>query len=109
MESIIVYKNAATNETEFGIYTNISYQAAAAEVGKDNILFYIPLVVSGRNYQERRADLQEKAIQFCSQVYGYSWQGTCFSYGELSTIQTFFEKNGRRYGLIKEFEENGIC
>ena len=104
MESIIVYKNAATNETEFGIYTNISYQAAAAEVGTDNILFYIPLVVSGRNYQERRADLQEKAIQ-----YSYSWQETCFSYGELSTIQTFFEKNGRRYGLIKEFEENGIC
>lgn len=30
------------------------------------------------------------------------------SYGELAYYSNHFEKLGRRYGLIKEFKENGI-
>ena len=41
------------------------------------------------------------------------WQnGFCnhnYSYGELAEFVYYFEKLGRRYGLLKEFRENGIC
>ncbi len=41
------------------------------------------------------------------------WQnGFCnhnYSYGELAEFGEHFEKLGRRYGLLKEFRENGIC
>lgn len=31
-----------------------------------------------------------------------------YSYGELAYFQDYFERLGRRYGLIKEFKENAI-
>lgn len=31
------------------------------------------------------------------------------SYEELAKAQSYFEKLGRRYGLLAEFRENGIC
>ena len=33
----------------------------------------------------------------------------CLSYGELFEACYHFEKLGKRYGLLKEFRENGIC
>lgn len=32
-----------------------------------------------------------------------------YSYGELAEFGYYFEKLGKRYGLLKEFRENGIC
>ena len=32
-----------------------------------------------------------------------------YTYGELAEFGYYFEKHGRRYGLLKEFRENGIC
>lgn len=32
-----------------------------------------------------------------------------YSYSELVEIQSFFRYFGRKYGLLKEFSENGIC
>lgn len=32
-----------------------------------------------------------------------------YSYGELAEFGEHFEKLGRKYGLLKEFRENGIC
>lgn len=68
------------------------------------ILSYIPLHVSGRTYRERQKDARKKAVEF-------SWiVGTVpLSYGELDTMQEFFEIAGRRYGLLQEFRENAIC
>lgn len=31
------------------------------------------------------------------------------SYGELLEYSLYFEKLGKRYGLLAEFRENGIC
>ena len=31
-----------------------------------------------------------------------------YSYGELSRFSAYFEAKARRYGLVKEFRENGI-
>lgn len=32
-----------------------------------------------------------------------------YSYEEMQEAAEHFEKLGRRYGLLKEFRENGIC
>lgn len=63
----------------------------------------IPLIVSGKSYQERKKDLEQKAI-----LYSY-YTAPGLSYNELSILNEFFEVNGRRYGLLTEFKENAIC
>ena len=103
MKTIIIYQD--NKEIDGGIYQDISYKTAAAEIGENNILFYIPLTVSGKTYQERKNDLRDKAIE-----YQQTWYDFCgFSYGEIGDIQAFFENNGRKYGLLNEFRENAIC
>lgn len=41
-----------------------------------------------------------------------AWQAataeTALSWEEIAESQAYFEKIGKRYGLIKEFKENGI-
>ena len=41
------------------------------------------------------------------------WQNTLFgdsrNYEDMQEATEYFEKLGRRYGLLKEFRENGIC
>ena len=59
-----------------------------------------------KTYQERKAAAREEAIQ---------WQIDTFddfmtmTWAELSEATYHFEKLGRRYGLLREFRENGIC
>ena len=53
-------------------------------------------------YESRKNEIRDEAI---------FWQATLTgteSYGELAEKQTYFETMGRRYGLLKEFRENGI-
>ena len=56
---------------------------------------------------KKYADLKEvarsKAIDF-----QYSSSDKCYSYAELAYYSDYFLKLGKRYGLIKEFKENGI-
>lgn len=55
------------------------------------------------NYQINKQKAQNQAAE---------WQhkaaNTCQSYGELLEASNKFYKLGKRYGLIKEFRENGI-
>lgn len=102
MRTVIIYEwtDAESNEIlyEGGIYEN------AAPANTEEIRLFLPLQVSGFTYKERKADLEEKAKEWQSSFYDFiGW-----SYGELAIIQSFFEVNGKRYGLIKEFRENGI-
>lgn len=32
-----------------------------------------------------------------------------YSYGELADFCDYFRRLGKRYGLLREFHENGIC
>ena len=64
----------------------------------------LKLKVSGKNYKERKAFLEDLAKD-----YQYDFSSLSWSYGELVEICGFFEKNGKRYGLLKEFKENAIC
>ena len=56
------------------------------------------------NYQKRKESARQEAIewQLDFENHNYSW-------GELFEWAEHFEKLGRRYGLLEEFRENGIC
>lgn len=54
-------------------------------------------------YQRLKDNARNKAIEwqldFCNHNY---------SYGELIEFSGYFERLAKRYGLVKEFKENGI-
>lgn len=59
--------------------------------------------VRGRTYRDRQADLANTAVRFQHEcVAGLSMY-------ELSIIYDWFNRMGKRYGLLREFAENGIC
>lgn len=62
------------------------------------------LIVYGKTYQDKKDYLRDTAIKWQYNFASLSW-----SYGELAIIQDWFYKNGKRYGLLKEFRENAIC
>lgn len=55
-------------------------------------------------YQEKKKKAREKAIEWQERFGEQS-----ISYEELAIAQFVFEQLGRRYGLLTEFRENGIC
>lgn len=54
-------------------------------------------------YKELKEKARQEAIE---------WQQKCgdidYSYGELAEFQQYFENKAKKYGLIREFRENGI-
>ena len=54
-------------------------------------------------YQQGKARARQKAIDF--QIDSSQKN---LSYSELANIFEKFDKLGRRYGLLKEFRENGV-
>lgn len=112
MKAILVHYIAGTVEN--GIYLDVTERgndlAIRAKIYSgewiikaNEIIDYIPLTVCGKSYEERKADLQNKAIEWHHTGSVANW-----SYGELASIQEFFERNGKRYGLLREFRENAI-
>lgn len=55
------------------------------------------------NYQKKKQEAIDRAIEF-----QYKLSDTSLSYLELVHYQDFFIRLARRYGLTKEFRENGI-
>lgn len=64
----------------------------------------LDLSVKGKTYEEKKQSLYDLAIE-----YQYNFAPLSWSYGELYELNNFFEKNAKRYGLLKEFKENAIC
>ena len=54
-------------------------------------------------YREKKAKLREQAISWQLEFSKHD-----YSMSELADWCAYFEKEGRKYGLIKEFKENGI-
>lgn len=54
-------------------------------------------------YIKKKIEIMDEAI---------NWQaGACYqdySYSELAKTQEYFYKKAKKYGLVKEFKENGI-
>ena len=55
-------------------------------------------------YAEMKNRIRNEAIDFQLDVDNH-----CYSYGELAAFGSYFEEMGKRYGLLREFRENGIC
>ena len=60
--------------------------------------------IKGKTYQEKKNSLEELAKDWQFNFSSLGW-----SYGELATVTNYFEKNGKRYGLLNVFKENAIC
>ena len=55
-------------------------------------------------YASNKAVARQEAIDWQNGVANRN-----YSYEEMQEAAEHFEKLGRRYGLLKEFRENGIC
>ena len=71
--------------------------------GTIKVLDFIRLSLNGSSYQQRRDNLRCLAIEV--QIFDCD-SDINFSMMELSTIENYFRKYGKQYGLLKEFQEN---
>lgn len=55
-------------------------------------------------YKRAKESARDKAIEWQR-----DFENQSYSWGELIFYSSYFEKLGRRYGLLTEFRENGIC
>ncbi|MDD5980146.1 MAG: hypothetical protein PUC23_03440 [bacterium] len=55
------------------------------------------------SYQKAKSNIRNKAMEWQLDIDNHS-----YSYGELAYFSSYFERMAKRYGLIKEFKENGI-
>ena len=77
-------------------YYNATFSPATKEVA------FITFNVSGKNYQERKENVRQKAIEFSN----FNFPGLFFS--DMIWIENWFRKQAERYGLLEEFRENAI-
>lgn len=117
MYTILTIKNRFYNKSrtsyidDYNSYVTENPKEIIREFKSENVPFEITLnmklKVSGRTYSERKNSLRELAIDFShlisEEIADLSWGG------EEIVLQNFFERNGRRYGLLEEFRENAIC
>lgn len=55
-------------------------------------------------YQNGKEIARQKAIDW-----QYDFENHNYSWGELAYYAAYFERLGKRFGLLTEFRENGIC
>ena len=72
-----------------------------------NTLTFIPFCIHGKTYAERQNSLRDIAIDFQYAMTEYS--DSQLSMHEWACVSDWFERNGKRYGLLTEFRENAIC
>ena len=77
-------------------YYNVTFSPETKEVA------LITFNVSGKNYQERKENVRQKAIDFQM----HNFPGLFWS--EMLWITNWFEEQAKRYGLLEEFRENAI-
>jgi hypothetical protein len=54
-------------------------------------------------YKDKKEEARQKAIEI-----QYEMGNNNYSYGELAEIEDYLYRLGKRYGLLKEFKENGL-
>ena len=69
-------------------------------------LYLIEFKVKGKTYAERKANLENIVHDFQSADSDVSGG---LSWGEYADVCNWFERMGKRYGLLREFRENAIC
>lgn len=64
----------------------------------------IDLTVHGKTYADRKEDVHNKAIDYQN----IPALGMSLYMSEVATFGEYFATQGKRYGLLSEFRENGI-
>ena len=87
-----------------GVYEGWAEYYADTFSSDTEIMALFDFKAHGKTYAEKKENVRNNAIDYSN---------TCgeinLSYGELSDIQDYFERYGKRYGLLEEFRENVIC
>jgi hypothetical protein len=107
--AIIESKNALTNDviTTFHSYNNYS-ELITESFSPESITVWLldtDTPPKGKTYNIKKSRLRSKAINYNNIIGGIN---NGVSMLELSLIQDYFTRYGKRYGLLKEFNENGI-
>ena len=55
-------------------------------------------------YEENKERVRQEAIDYSNSFA----EGREYYWSEIAEIGAYFEKQGKRYGLLEEFRENGI-
>ena len=55
-------------------------------------------------YEKAKTALREFAMNWQYDFERFTW-----FYSEICEYESFFRKYGKKYGLLREFQENGIC
>lgn len=102
--TMLLAKFTIDGETTTELYFNNWRQYFSDTFSPDTkIENIIEFKVKGKTYAERKANARQIAVDFQTGKF----EG--LSYYELHLIEQFFEKVGKRYGLLEEFKENCIC
>ena len=99
-----------------GVYTAEEWNTATFSPAAE-VLSMFPLSCSVKGYDflgTGRPISDREKRQAILRDYAHEWEFISsatahISYGEFAIVYEFFESAGRRYGLLREFRENGIC
>lgn len=97
----------ADGHTESNLYWYWEALRADTFSPDSEVLFVLPFEIHGKTYRERKESLYNLAVDFQHNNDGDT--DVTLSYGEIGDISDFFEINGKKYGLLREFRENCIC
>lgn len=101
-------KNCEDGHTESVVFEHgYSDMVDGVRAAKSVFLFVLPFAVKGKNYEERKNSLRDLAIDF--QIANDGDTDVQLSMGEIGAASAYFERMGKRYGLLREFRENAIC
>lgn len=96
-------RDTETNEEKMYTFTSWSEYHTATFSPLTDVLFITDFKVKGKTYADRKEFVRNMAIEYSNNgAFGLSW-------GEVAYVGDMFYKLGKRYGLLKEFKENGIC
>ena len=86
----------------------IHLTAQMSEAGEKNFTYIIEDTLMNKLEKQKGYRYYKELARQNAQAYQMLASEKAFSYGEIVEAQAFFEKVGKRYGLLKEFRENGI-
>lgn len=98
-----ILKDNETKEIEAGVYDCWRDYQKDTFSPTIETLFLTDFKISGKNYQQRKGNAIDLAIDL-----QHNLSNVSISYGELATINCEMERIAKSYGLIKEFKENAI-
>lgn len=74
------------------------------QISENGFLVHGERKVKCKTYEDWKEFFRDLAIEW-----QYKFGNFSYSYGELADWGDFFTTYGKRYGLLTEFRENGIC